>query len=296
VFEDPEGIKARFDKFSRENKSGYKETASQRWPQVRELEIYSTPVTNSEGETLGHLYVFRDITHEKEVERLKSEFVSLVTHELRTPLTSIVGYIELLLDGDAGQLQDEQTEFIRIIKKNADRLTLLVGDLLDVSRIEAGAIKLKISELDLLSLIQEVAQSLRHQIESKNQKLQINAPGELPVVQGDPTRITQIITNLLSNAHKYTHAGGSIWLSVSPEERRVRVAIRDTGIGISKNDQEKLFTKFFRAEHQDSDMVPGTGLGLWISRSLVEMQGGTMEVLSEPGKGSNFSFTLPLLA
>ncbi|MBM4315269.1 MAG: cell wall metabolism sensor histidine kinase WalK, partial [Deltaproteobacteria bacterium] len=246
------------------------------------------------GGYLGRLFVFRDVTHEREVERLKSEFVSLVSHELRTPLTSIVGYVNLLLDGDAGELNEEQISFLETVKRNSDRLTLLVSDLLDVSRIEAGAILLKSTEVDLVPLLQGVAECLRLQIESKKQILNIDVGSELPPVSGDTNRITQILTNLLSNAHKYTPPGGSIHITASLENEHVRISMKDTGIGLSKEEQNKLFTKFFRAENPATQKVGGTGLGLWITRSLVEMQGGEIKVTSAPGEGSTFSFTLPV--
>jgi PAS domain S-box-containing protein len=294
IFEDPAGMKARFEEASRNSNIKNRETVAQCWPQKRELEVYSSPVQNTKGRYLGRLYVFRDVTHERGGERLKSEFVSLVSHELRTPLTSIVGYVNLLLDGDAGELKEEQTSFLETIKRNSDRLTLLVSDLLDVSRIEAGAIQLKIKEVDLVPLVQGVVESLRLQIESKKQILNIDVGRELPLVLGDANRIIQILTNFLSNASKYTPPGGSINVAASLENEHVRINITDTGIGLSKEEQGKLFTKFFRAENPATQKVSGTGLGLWITRSLVEMHGGEIKVTSAPGKGSTFSFTLPV--
>jgi PAS domain S-box-containing protein len=293
IFEDPAGMKARFEEASR-NRHMHRETVAQCWPQKRELEVYSSPVQNARGGYLGRLFVFRDVTHERGVERLKSEFVSLVSHELRTPLTSIVGYVNLLLDGDAGELNEEQISFLETVRRNSDRLTLLVGDLLDVSRIEAGAIQLKSTEVDLFPLAQGVAECLRLQIESKKQILNIDMGRELPPVSGDTNRITQILTNLLSNAHKYTPPGGSIHITASLENEHVRISVKDTGIGLSKEEQDKLFTKFFRADNPATQKVGGTGLGLWITRSLVEMQGGEIRVMSAPGEGSTFSFTLPV--
>ncbi|GAC1347334.1 MAG: hypothetical protein NVSMB27_12520 [Ktedonobacteraceae bacterium] len=263
------------------------------WPQSRELELFSTPVRSANGEHLGRLYVFRDVTHEREVDRMKSEFVSLVSHELRTPLTSIKGYVDLLLDGDAGELNAEQQEYLDVVKNNADRLVALINDLLDVSRIESGKIQLQRTALDIAHLIQGTADSLRPQLETKKQHLTLTIPEALPAVSGDADRVTQILTNLLSNAHKYTPPGGTIAITAHAEGSVVRVDMRDTGIGLSPEEQAQLFTKFFRARNQTTQAVGGTGLGLSITRSLVQMHGGEITVLSAPGQGSTFSFTLP---
>ena len=272
----------------------YKETALQKWPQKRELEIYSVNVRNKQHKHIGQLFVFRDVTHEREVDRMKSEFVSLVSHELRTPLTSINGYADMLLEGDAGDINDEQTDFLRVIKRNSERLSLLINELLDVSRIEAGALKLSISRINIAELVYEVVKSIRPQIESKEQELDVEMPQDVPVVMADGNRITQILTNLISNAHKYTPREGKISVVVRPESNRFRIDVKDTGIGLSKDEQERLFTKFFRADNPSTQKVAGAGLGLWITNSLVEMHGGEMTVSSTPGKGSIFSFTLPL--
>ncbi len=231
--------------------------------------------------------------HIEEVNQLKSEFVSLVSHELRTPLTSIMGYAELLLAGEVGNVTEEQREFLGIMKGNADRMLELINDLLDISRIEAGKVELKRTTLDLAHVIQTVASLLRPQIEAKRQLLTLDLAESLPVVFGDAERIMQILTNLLSNAHKYTPPGGRIRVTTHAENGSVRISIQDTGIGLSPDDQAQLFTKFFRAQNRATQEASGTGLGLAITRSLVEMHGGEITVTSAPGQGSTFSFTLP---
>ena len=293
IFEDPEGFKACVAHTGEDSERQFTETARQRWPVMRELELFSTPVRDAGGEHLGRLYVFRDVTHEREVDRMKSEFVSLVSHELRTPLTSIKGYVDLILDGDSGEINEEQREFLTVAKRNADRLTMLVGDLLDVSRIESGAMKLKLSEIDLKPLIQGVAGLLRPHMEMKKQTLNIDVPAGLPRVSGDADRIIQILTNLVSNANKYTPSGGSISVGAREEEGRISIQVSDTGVGLSLEEQSRLFTKFYRAENPKTQGVSGTGLGLWITRSLVEMHGGEIRVSSNPGKGTTFRFALP---
>lgn len=266
---------------------------TQRWPETRELQLFSTPVHSEGRRFLGRLYVLRDVTHEREVDRMKPEFVSLVSHELRTPLTSIKGFVDLLLDGEAGELGEEQREFLDIVGHNADRLVALINDLLDVSRIEAGKIELNRVSLDLGRIIRGVANALRPQIEAKGQELTLDLPTDLPTASGDVERITQIVTDLLSNAHKYTPRGGALAIGAAQDGGIVRVSVRDAGIGLTAEEQTKIFTKFFRARNRTTQEVAGTGLGLAITQALVELHGGQMGVQSAPGVGSTFTFTLP---
>lgn len=229
----------------------------------------------------------------QEANRLKTEFVSMVSHELRAPLTSIQGYVNLLLEGHTGKLHAEQQECLSIVDHNADRLLGLINDLLDIARIEAGQIDLHRTVLDLARLIQGVVSSFRPLIEAKRQALTVDLSDALPAVWGDSDRVTQILTNLVSNAHKYTPAGGEIRVAVQPEDGFVRVDVRDTGVGLSPEEQARLFTKFFRGQSPLARAAGGTGLGLVITRALVELHGGQMMVSSAPGQGSTFSFTLP---
>jgi signal transduction histidine kinase len=229
----------------------------------------------------------------QEANRLKTEFVSMVSHELRTPLTSIQGYAELLLEDD--RIAGEERESLTLVKKNADRLLALINDLLDLSRMEAGKLDLHRTGLDLDRLIPEVAGSLRPLIEAKRQRLQLDLGETLPAVWADQDRVTQILTNLISNAHKYTLAEGSITVAARRDDGFVRVDVSDTGVGLSPEDQAQLFTKFFRARERSSQAGGGTGLGLVITRFLVELHGGQIDVSSAPGQGSTFSFSLPVL-
>ena len=229
----------------------------------------------------------------QEANRLKTEFVSMVSHELRTPLTSIQGYAELLLEDE--QIAGEERESLTIVKKNADRLLGLINDLLDLSRIEAGRVDLQRTSLDLARLIPEVAGSLRPLIEAKRQRLRLDLAEALPAVWADANRVTQILTNLISNAHKYTLVEGSITVAARRDDGFVRVDVSDTGVGLSPEDQAQLFTKFFRAHDRSLQAGGGTGLGLVITRLLVELHGGRITVSSAPGKGSTFSFSLPAL-
>jgi signal transduction histidine kinase len=180
------------------------------WPQSRVLQLISTPVHGADHQLIGRLHVLRDVTGEREVDRMKSEFVSLVSHELRTPLTSIKGYVDLLLAGEVGEVAAEQQEFLTIVKNNSDRLVALVSDLLDLSRIEAGRIDLRYTTLDLSALVGSVVATFRPQVERKGQQVVLELADTLPAVMGDSDRVTQILTNLVSNAHKYTPSGGRI--------------------------------------------------------------------------------------
>ena len=229
----------------------------------------------------------------QEANRLKTEFVSMVSHELRTPLTSIQGYAELLLEDE--QIAEEQRESLTLVKKNSDRLLGLINDLLDLSRIEAGRVDLQRTSLDLARLILEVVGSLRPLIEAKRQRLRLELGDALPAVWADADRVTQILTNLISNAHKYTLMEGSITVAARRDDGFVRVDVSDTGIGLSPEDQAQLFTKFFTAHHRSPQAGGGTGLGLVITRLLVELHGGRITVSSTPGQGSTFSFSLPTL-
>jgi len=229
----------------------------------------------------------------QETNRLKTEFVSMVSHELRTPLTSIQGYAELLLEDE--QIAGEERESLTIVKKNADRLLGLINDLLDLSRMEAGKIDLHRTSLDLACLIPEVAGSLRPLIEAKRQRLRLDLGDALPAVWADADGVTQILTNLISNAHKYTLVEGSITVAARRDNGFVRVDVSDTGIGLSPEDQAQIFTKFFRVHDRSPQSSRGTGLGLVITRLLVELHGGRITLSSAPGQGSTFSFTLPAL-
>jgi signal transduction histidine kinase len=216
----------------------------------------------------------------------------MVSHELRTPLTSIQGYAELLLEDK--RITEEQRETLTIIKKNSDRLLGLVNDLLDLSRMEAGKIDLHRANLDLARLIPQVAGSLRPLIDAKRQRLKLDLGEALPAVWADQDRVTQILTNLISNAHKYTLAEGNITVAARRDDGFVRVDVTDTGMGLSPEDQAQLFTKFFRAHERLPQAGGGTGLGLVICRLLVELHGGRITVSSTPGQGSTFSFSLPV--
>jgi len=249
---------------------------------------------------LGTVSIFRDITHEVEVDRLKSEFVATVSHELRTPMTSIRGYVDVLLMGAAGALNENQTHFLNIVKNNTERLNILVNDLLDISRIESGRVTLSPQALDLREVAEDVIEDVlrRSQEENKPMALSLDAPKKLPPVYGDVERVRQIMGNLVDNAYHYTPENGTIIVQIHALNggHEVQVDVRDNGVGISMEDQSRVFERFYRGEHPLVLATPGTGLGLSIVKQIVEMHQGRiwMESSGVPGNGSTFSFTLPV--
>jgi PAS domain S-box-containing protein len=257
------------------------------------LELSTRPIWQG-GQIVGIQGIARDITERKELERLKSDFISTVSHELRTPLTSIKGYVDLVLAGDVGPLTPEQKEFLTIVSQNTTRLTELINDLLEIERLESGRIEFEFDELDLAEVLENVARSLHVNAEQKGLEFLTEIPSGLKV-RGDRDRLTQVFLNLLSNAIKYTPAG-TVELRAHQEDDAVVVEVRDTGIGLSESDLQKLFQKFFRSDNPYVRKVGGTGLGLSIAKAIVERHGGTITVTSQLGQGSTFTVRLPALA
>lgn len=239
--------------------------------------------------------VLRDISREVELDRIKAEFVSTVSHELRTPMTSIKGYADLLVNNKVGDLSPVQRKSIEVIKSNADRLSNLVNDILDISRIDAGRVKLDMQAVDMNSLADSVLDSFVYQIQEKNLSLSTQIPPELPPVYADPNRVMQVLVNLVGNAVKYTRSNDSIALNIAVRDGYIQTDVHDTGLGLSEEDQKHVFDRFFRAERDADSLVDGTGLGLPIAKMFVELMGGKIWLRSELGKGSTFSFTVPLL-
>lgn len=261
------------------------------------LSVHLSPVI-SDKQFFGTVSIFRDITKEVEVDRLKSEFVSTVSHELRTPMTSIKGYVDLMLMGAAGDIPQGQSRYLKVIKNNADRLHMLVNDLLNISRIETGRTTLDLRPLDLPQIISQVVEGHlngRIQHEGKQLTVHTNISQELPLINADKARVTQILTNLLDNAFNYTPEPGEIHVTAEANDIAVYITVADTGIGIARENLPKIFDRFYRAEDEAVQKVPGTGLGLAIVQSLIEMHGGKLIVDSEPGHGSRFTFNLPVV-
>jgi len=233
----------------------------------------------------------------------KSDFVSFVAHELKNPMTSVKGYTELISAGAVGPITDVQANFLGTIRANIERMNTLVSDLNDMSKIEVGRLRLDFKSLRLSDSIETVVRSTRKQIEEKQQVLNLNIPSDLPLVWADQTRLEQVLVNLVSNAHKYTPAGGEVEVAAERCQNQwdpsgaaevVHIWVKDNGIGISEEDQRKIFQKFFRSDDPKTREVTGTGLGLNITKSLVEMQGGLIWFESEFRKGTTFHFTIPV--
>ncbi len=226
----------------------------------------------------------------READRLKDEFVALISHDLRTPLTSIMGYLELVLDDD--NLTEEQRGFLNVADRNADRLLRLVNDLLFVARFEAGELELRPTDLDLAAVVRQSVEESGPRAAAGGVELTCVA-GAVSSVQADKGRMFQLVENLVSNAIKFTPEGGEVRVSVTPVNGVVRLEVADTGIGIASGEQQRLFERFFRASTASEHQIPGTGLGLYITRAIVEAHGGSIAVRSDPGEGTSFCVELP---
>jgi signal transduction histidine kinase len=229
----------------------------------------------------------------RHLDELKTQFVSVAAHELRNPLTGILGYVEMFLDEEFGPLLDGQREHMDLVFGSGRRLLEITNDLLDVTRIETGRIELVLVPVDLAALVSRVVAEYRPQMEGKGQELDLYAAPGLPAGLCDRRRAEQVVGNLISNACKYTGEGGRIRVRVEPAQDQgfVQVSVADTGPGISAEDQPKLFSRFYRTEGARLSGTGGTGLGLFVTRSLVELHGGRICLESEVGVGSTFYVT-----
>ncbi len=232
--------------------------------------------------------------HTKSLDRLKSEFVAVVSHEIRTPLTSVKGAVELLADDHYFQNTEQQAKLLTIAHANAERLLVLINDILDFSKLESASLPMSIERQRLEPVVHMAAHNLRTMMEERRIHLEIVLSPELPDLSIDSNRIAQVLTNLLSNATKFSHTGGRIEITAEPWEGVVRVGVRDHGEGIASQDLPKLFRKFSQVDSSATRKAGGTGLGLVICKGLVEQHGGKIWVESTPGQGSTFYFTLPM--
>jgi signal transduction histidine kinase len=252
-------------------------------------------IEDNQQKSLGTVVLLRDVTQEKEVDKMKTDFVSIVSHELRTPLAAIKGAVDNLLDGIGGELGNVQQECLLISKRNIDRLGRLINDLLDISRIEAGKIQLNKQPVLIDNIIKDVLFFFKELVEKKGILLDAVIEQDLPLVSMDQDKITQVITNLVGNAFKFTSPQGKITVKVFLAGDYLQVDVIDTGLGIGRKDLEKVFDKFYQViRPETAGVYKGTGLGLPISKGIVEKHGGKIWVESELGKGSKFSFTLPV--
>jgi signal transduction histidine kinase len=231
----------------------------------------------------------------QEVDQVKQELVSTVSHELRTPITSISGYTELLAEGDLGELSEEQLDAIGRIERNASRLRVLVDDLLTLSREEADELEIAEEEVDLRAVVRETAELAQELVRGRRLEVLVSVPDSPVLVRGDGRALERVATNLVGNAVKFTPDGGRITLVAESSGSRGALVVGDTGMGISADEQEQLFTRFFRTTSATSQAIQGSGLGLSIVHAIVTRHGGAVSVWSEPGVGTTVRAELPLL-
>jgi len=240
----------------------------------------------------GTVWTVRDATERVRLERLKSEFVATASHELRSPLTSIKGFVELL-SATGHDLTDRQREFVEIIELSTNRLVDLVNDLLDVARVEAGRAEIHRRPTDIAEAVREVATLIRPRVDEKAQRLEVELPDGLPLALADPARVRQILINLVTNAHHYTDRGGTIVLALSATPHHLVMEVADDGRGMTEEQIEHAFERFYRGHGDGAHHPSGTGLGLAIVRSLVELHGGEITIASSPDEGTRFTVLLP---
>jgi signal transduction histidine kinase len=259
---------------------------------IIDVSLTISPILDRTGRMTGLSRIARDITDRKLLDRMKDEFVSMVSHELRTPLTAIKGFIELVLDGDAGPVAETQREFLEVAARNADKLAALINDILDVSRIESQRLELRPEPTDVAAVLEDVLSTFRVAAFEKGVTLRQAVAANLPKVLGDAPRLVQVFSNLISNAIKYTQKG-EVAVTALATSQGVEVAVQDTGIGLSPEELERLFTKFFRGQNPVVSEAGGTGLGLVIAKAIVEKHQGTIGVESRLGEGTRFRVILP---
>jgi len=250
------------------------------------------PTRDITDKIIGAIIVFNDITHDLATEQMKQELISIATHELRTPITGIKGYLDMILDGDTGGVNSETKEVVEELVVINGHIADLVDDLLNIGRIEQGRMEVKPVEMNLILSVHNLIKELSASAKDKNLEIVFNPPKGLPQVKADPERVKQILTNLLGNAIKYTQKG-KVEIILESKGREVMCHVKDTGLGISKEDQKKLFKKFSRIKNEKTRSITGTGLGLWIVKQIIEMMAGKIWVESVEGKGSTFSISLP---
>lgn len=260
-------------------------------PQRQVLEITTLSLPSGEE----RIVILHDITREKRIERMKTEFVSLSAHQLRTPLSAIKWTLKMLLDGDLGVITKEQREFIEKTYQSNERMIKLINDLLNVTRIEEGRYLYKPTFSQIENIVQSVISSLKPEIKKREIKLQFQKPREkLPRVRVDREKIGLAINNLLDNAIRYSSVGGRVIVSLKQIKDKIEFSVKDSGVGIPKDQQQRIFTKFFRGANAIRMETEGTGLGLFITKNIIEAHGGKIWFESEEKKGTTFRFTLPV--
>jgi signal transduction histidine kinase len=236
----------------------------------------------------------RDITKLREIDKMKTEFISLASHQLRTPLSAMKWFLEMFQAGDLGLLTKEQVGAIDNLNKSNERMIALVNSLLNISRIESGRITIEPEMTDVNSLIKTIIGDFKNIFELKNQKLFVEYSDSLPKVSLDPKLTREVISNLLTNANKYTDIGGTVTISVEPIGQDIKLTVRDSGYGIPEAEKNKVFQRFYRATNILKKVTDGTGLGLYLCKIIIDSSGGKIGFESKENIGSSFWFTIPL--
>jgi signal transduction histidine kinase len=252
---------------------------------------YTAPVANPDGTFAGRIWTLREVTADRELDRMRDAFVATVSHELRTPLTSISGFLEMMQEEEQG-LGESGRHYLEVIRRGTERLHALVEDLLLIAQIEAKRVELQLAPVDVAELTSRSVEAMRPSATDKGVALELLSDHP-PIVQGDSNRLTQVFDNLVSNAIKFTNDGGTVTVSVADDNGDVRLVVADTGIGVPVEEQGQVFSRFFRASTATRLAIPGTGLGLSISRALIEQHGGTITLTSAEGEGTQVVVTLP---
>jgi len=258
----------------------------------KEIRVGVSPIFDDRRHAVGLVLILQDRTKQAEVDRMKSDLISIVSHELRSPLTSIKGYIDLMISGDLGEVNDSMRSYLSIISSNANRLAALIDDMLDLSRIESGKLTMTFGKVDVKYLCDYVYLTIRPQAEQKKLRFNLEVQSRA-VVSGDIDRLQQALTNLVSNAIKYTPVGGSVTIRAAGQGGNIHISVQDTGFGISEENLKRLFQKFFRVKNEQTRNIGGTGLGLCIAKSIVEAHEGQILVETREGTGSTFTIVLP---
>ena len=255
--------------------------------------VLTVEVCGPGNDRLGYMKIFYNLTREKSIERLKSEFISIAAHQLRTPLSAIKWVLRMVIDGDTGKITKEQKATLLKGYDCNERVIKLVNDMLSVSRIEEGKFGYTFKNQDLSKIIETVVDELGSLIKEQKINFSLEKPDKLPLVYMDQEKIEMVVENLIDNAIKYTPENGTVGITVKKKDGFINVKIKDNGIGIPKNEQAKLFSKFFRAQNVVRVETDGSGLGLFITRNIIEKHGGTISIKSEEGVGTEVNFSLP---
>lgn len=293
------GVPPGFEVFSSQARRGRAETRE--WTYVRgdgtriSVSVSVAPIYDQTGELRGFVKIGTDVTERAAAERLKDEFVALVSHELRTPLSSIIGYLEVLFEDETGPLTSRQRQFLEVVDRNARRQLRLVSDLLFVSQVDAGRVHLQEDDVDLAELAKAAIEAAQPRAKTAEVALHLRAD-DPATLRGDADRLSQIFDNLLTNAIKFSPPGSTVEVGIGGDPDTVTIEVSDTGMGIPQDEQQQLFTRFFRASTATSRAIPGIGLGLTIVKAIVDAHRGTVSVTSVEGHGTTFTITLPRLA